>query len=82
MAESLISSNQAVVAVQYFTSRVTQPAEKAMRQELYFQALESLAPVASLHFGKYLASRSLCRQCKHSRIVQSEKMTDVNVAVT
>lgn len=71
---------QTLVRVNYFTSRVSDPPEKVARQGLYLEALMTVGPQLLLHYGHYLHSTRTCRECGHSYVVHSEKMTDVNIA--
>lgn len=75
---SFLESNQVLVAVKFFTSRLTHDAEKEDRQNTYLNALSSIG--VDLIFGSYQHKSITCHQCKHKWISPNEKMTDVNLA--
>jgi uncharacterized LabA/DUF88 family protein len=64
----------------YFTSRVSTPADSRHRQTEYIEALAS-QPGLSIQYGKFMISPRTCRTCQSTWTVESEKMTDVNIAV-
>ncbi len=82
LSEAMTLPGQTVELTRYFTSRIDTPADKAKRQDQYLQAIADLGPRSSIHYGKYLSSTATCRNCKHTYLQQSEKMTDVNIAVS
>lgn len=65
----------------YFTSRVSEPPESRHRQTEYVEALASQADL-SIQYGKFVISPRTCRTCQSTWNVESEKMTDVNIAVS
>jgi uncharacterized LabA/DUF88 family protein len=71
---------QVVSRTRYFTTRVSDPPPKVARQTTYLEALQAHRPALSVHFGHYLSSIRTCKKCGHAYTVQSEKMTDVNIA--
>ena len=56
------------------------PPDKAKRQSTYIDAIGTLADT-SIYFGKYQTNPHTCRNCGHVHNANSEKMTDVNIAV-
>lgn len=78
LMESFLDSNQALVAVKFFTSRLTHDEAKEARQATYLDALE-LAGV-DLIFGSYHSKTIQCYECNHKWVTPTEKMTDVNLA--
>lgn len=82
LSQSLLKANQQLVAVRYFTSRVsatpTDP-DQARRQGIYLEALGTL-PSTSLHYGHYLTKPIRCHACGSQWTKHDEKMTDVNIA--
>jgi uncharacterized LabA/DUF88 family protein len=71
---------QSLVTANYFTSRVSDPPDKAARQSAYIEALQAHRPNLKIHYGQYQHSTKTCRQCGHTHSSHSEKMTDVNIA--
>jgi len=80
LAQHLLKPEQKLVFTKYFTSRIALPNEKANRQAVFIQALETLDDL-QIFYGKYLAIPRKCRRCGFRDIVPNEKMTDVNIAV-
>ncbi len=83
LAERLLLPDQTLVAVRYFTARVSaEPGnpDKPRRQSAYLEALATL-PDLSIHYGQYEAREERCRQCGRTWLRREEKMTDVNIAV-
>lgn len=79
LAENLLLPRQGLFGVNYFTSRIAGPPDKMRRQAIWLEAIETQSR-CRMYFGKYLASRQTCPRCKHKYCVQTEKMTDVNIA--
>lgn len=82
LVRKILKPNQQLLETKYFTSRVSASMadpDKPKRQNTYLEALQTL-PGLSVFFGHYLQTSSTCRKCGASRLVQSEKMTDVNIA--
>ena len=83
LAENLLRSEQRLVAVRYFSARISaRPGnpDKRKRQATYLEALETL-PDFHIHFGHYLAKPQRCHACGATWDTHEEKMTDVNIAV-
>ena len=83
LVRRIVKADQDVVAVKYFTSRVSSTAsdpDKARRQEAYIEALQAQSRV-EVFYGHYLQKPMTCRQCGCSWTVREEKRTDVNIAV-
>lgn len=83
LAERLLLPDQTLVAVRYFTARVSaEPGnpDKPRRQSAYLDALATL-PDLAIHYGQYEAREQRCRQCGRTWLKREEKMTDVNIAV-
>ena len=80
MCEKLLKSNQNLLTVKYFTSRVKNSPEKKNRQNAYIDALYTI-PHLKVFFGKYQFSPSPpCKKCGFVTTVPEEKMTDVQLA--
>jgi len=78
----LLRPDQQLVYTHYFTSRVSSNSadpHKAKRQSIYLDALGTLSSFG-ITYGHYLTSERICRRCGARWLVQSEKMTDVNIA--
>jgi uncharacterized LabA/DUF88 family protein len=80
LSRNLLKPDQTLVRTKYFTSRVAQPPDKAKRQSTYIDAINTLAET-STYFGRYQTNPHTCRHCGHVHHANSEKMTDVNIAV-
>lgn len=78
VVESVLKSNQTLVGIKYFTSRVNNNADKQDRQNTYLEALE--ANDIELFFGKYQLNQIDCHRCGHFWADYNEKMTDVQIA--
>lgn len=82
LSHSLLKLNQQLVAVKYFTSRVsaspTDP-DQVRRQNTYLEALSTL-PDTVVFYGHYLAKPIRCHSCGSQWVKHDEKMTDVNIA--
>jgi uncharacterized LabA/DUF88 family protein len=79
MSQSLLKPNQTLVRVKYFTSRIRLPHDKAIRQNTFLEALETL-PNVDIFYGNYQINKRTCRNRGAIDRVKSEKMTDVNIA--
>ena len=73
--------NSVLHETKYFTSRVSLPADSQRRQNEYLEALVAQSGL-SIQFGKFMVSSRTCRICASTWNVESEKMTDVNIAVS
>ena len=73
-----VTSNQQVVGIKYFTSRVSNNPPKQKRQILYLEALETTG--VKIIYGLYKAKEIECNNCGHGWQISNEKMTDVNIA--
>ena len=78
LADNLLKSNQELVVVKYFTSRVSNNPDKQKRQSTYLEALDSVN--IKIFYGNYQSDKVECRQCGNMWPVYHEKMTDVNIA--
>ena len=81
-ANGLLHPRQKLVAVRYFTSRVSGSLAKQKRQSAYLDALSTLDPsVLSIAYGNFQLTPVKCNQCGGLSDSPSEKQTDVNIAV-
>jgi uncharacterized LabA/DUF88 family protein len=80
MIENLLSQNQELITTKYFTTRVSTPENKRLRQQKFLEALGTI-PEIKFFYGKYVPDEVSCRQCGHTYTTYHEKMTDVNIAV-
>jgi uncharacterized LabA/DUF88 family protein len=78
LVSSLLKPNQELVAVKYFTSRVSNNPDKQKRQSTYIDALESTG--CEIFYGNYQDGSEECKRCGHIWRTAKEKMTDVNIA--
>lgn len=75
---SLLKPHQELIAVKYFTSRVSQNPDNQKRQSTYIDALESVG--VQIFYGNYQDGTQECKRCGHQWRTAKEKMTDVNIA--
>lgn len=81
-AKNLLQPGQNLVAVRYFTSRISAPESKRKRQSAYLDALDTLdRSLLSVAYGNYQLAPFKCNQCGRVSDVPNEKQTDVNIAV-
>ena len=80
LAQKFLKPQQQLDYVKYFTAKIKQPSDKSQRQHLYLQAIETLSDT-SIYYGRYMQNEKTCRLCGGKYFVNSEKMTDVNMAV-
>ncbi len=78
LARNLLKSNQEIVEIKYFTSRVSNNPDKQKRQTTYIEALESVG--IKIYYGHYQSDTTECRRCGNIWPTFHEKMTDVNIA--
>jgi len=79
LAKSLLRSDQDLVTVKYFTSRVINNPSKQKRQNCFLDALGTL-PGLSIYYGHYLEDDWECEKCGKISKIYHEKRTDVNIA--
>jgi uncharacterized LabA/DUF88 family protein len=79
MAQNLLKGNQQLVVTKYFTTRISGPSDKRIRQTTFLEALETLSDF-EIYYGHYLSKEITCKNCGQSRSRFEEKMTDVNIA--
>lgn len=76
----LLRPGQQLVAVRYFTARITGPKNsKAQRQAKYLEALETLSNL-KIVYGHFLKKVRKCGNCGAQWTDYEEKMTDVSLA--
>lgn len=83
LAKNLLKPGQQLVAVKYFTARISaQPGDpgKQRRQATWLEAIETL-PDTRVFYGHYLPKTQNCFKCGASWTAHEEKMTDVHIAV-
>lgn len=78
LAGNLIQSNQVLIEIKYFTSRVSNNPDKQKRQTTYIEALESVG--VKIFYGHYKSDTTECRKCGNIWPTFHKKMTDVNIA--
>lgn len=81
MMQALLLPSQELVHTKYFTSRTNYPQDSVRRQTTYLEAIGTL-PKMTIVEGRYEGEPFHCTKCGHPAIKHSEKMTDVNIAVT
>lgn len=81
MILSLLKPNQDLIYIYYFTSRISNNPDKEKRQKIYLEALETLQDFKII-YGKFQSNIETCRKCGNTYPYASEKMTDVNIAIT
>ena len=83
LSDNLLRPRQRLVAVRYFTARVSPESrdpDKPIRQSAYLEALDTL-PNLCIHYGYHQVKKIICHQCGATRKTYEEKMTDVNIAM-
>jgi uncharacterized LabA/DUF88 family protein len=78
LALNLLHTNQVIIEIKYFTSRVSNNPDKQKRQSTYIEVLESTG--IKIYYGNYQSDTTECRQCGNIWPTYHEKMTDVNIA--
>lgn len=78
LINSLLKPNQELIAINYYTSRVSNNPDKQKRQSTYLDALESVG--IKIFYGNYQNSSVECKRCGNIWQTAKEKMTDVNIA--
>ena len=74
---------QELVAVRYFTARVSNNPQSQARQEHYVSALSALhGEKFGITWGRYQAKNVECRECGAEYLKFEEKETDVNIAIS
>jgi uncharacterized LabA/DUF88 family protein len=66
--------------VHYFTARISRPEAKRRRQNTFLEANLEIGGI-SVHLGTYRDDPRVCRKCGQALRFQTEKKTDVNIAV-
>lgn len=79
LCTAILKPGQELVATKYFSARISGPADKRKRQQLFLEAVETLPDTLSF-FGKYQMNPQYCPACKRRTHIPNEKMTDVNIA--
>ncbi|HCL06239.1 MAG TPA: NYN domain-containing protein [Chitinophagaceae bacterium] len=79
LIESLLTGNQELVKVKYFTTLVTNDVAKRLRQKQFISALQSLDKV-EIFYGKFQKEKNHCGVCGNDYPNDCEKMTDVGIA--
>jgi uncharacterized LabA/DUF88 family protein len=78
LIKNLLQTNQELIEIKYFTSRVSNNPEKQKRQNTYIEALESVG--VKIYYGNYQSDTIECKRCNNIWPKFNEKMTDVNIA--
>jgi uncharacterized LabA/DUF88 family protein len=80
LVAAFIRDDQTLVAVRYFTARVTHQPEKLARQDLFLHALRAHSGIEPIE-GAFEMRRLRCTECGRWYKRPQEKLTDVNIAV-
>ncbi|MCB9174553.1 MAG: NYN domain-containing protein [Flavobacteriales bacterium] len=80
LIENLLQSNQKLVQIKYFTSRVSNNLDKQKRQSTYIDAIETID--VKVIYGNYQDGSEECKRCGNIWRTAKEKMTDVNIATS
>jgi len=75
----LLKPQQELVGIKYFSSAIDNNADRRARQIIYFDALSTVARIQII-LGIFQKGKSQCQICGQVSHVNSEKMTDVNIA--
>lgn len=80
LAKTLLRSDQDLVVVKYFTSRIRNNSAKQKRQSAYLDALKThCGDMIEIIEGYYFADPYRC-DCGRVNNIEGEKQTDVNIA--
>jgi hypothetical protein len=79
LAQSLLRSNQTLLAVHYFTAEVRDDPKGGARQRTYLDALRTCQRVR-IHEGRFQSKHVTCHACGMSWESFEEKETDVAIA--
>lgn len=79
LALQLLRPQQRLIEVKYFTSRISDPADKRKRQSDYLEALQAHCQIKPFE-GHFLSKPVQCFGCRRTWPGHEEKMTDVNIA--
>lgn len=77
LAESFVKSNNAVISVKYFTTKLNGSNENTYRQQIYLDAISKYCTEVEVIKGYFTKSRK-CKNCDVKN--NEEKQTDVNIA--
>ena len=80
LARDLREEGVELKATKYFTSRISSPEDKRMRQLVYLEALECRGNI-EIFYGNYREGEYFCTGCDRRNYIPHEKQTDVNIAV-
>ncbi|CAC9561593.1 hypothetical protein [uncultured Gammaproteobacteria bacterium] len=76
LAKSFVKSDNAIISVKYFTSKLNGNDESTYRQKIYLDALSKCCNIKSI-----MGNFTRARKCKHCNVKNNEeKQTDVNIA--
>jgi uncharacterized LabA/DUF88 family protein len=81
LADALLRPDQELVAVRYFTARVSGE-QPAARQDVYLRALAAYCPEVHTAEGRFQRRQRRCRTCGTTWNLMEEKETDVGIAVS
>jgi len=80
LCNGLLQPDQELLVTKYFTARIAKPEAKRRRQAVFCEALENAAGVHVI-YGRYKAVSFPCPSCDQMIHRQSEKRSDVSIAV-
>jgi uncharacterized LabA/DUF88 family protein len=80
LSQRLLQPNQTLAATKYFTARVRDNLRKQQRQDLFIEALETIADLEVIE-GSFQERTRTCTVCHQQYRTYEEKMTDVNIAI-
>jgi hypothetical protein len=81
LANGLMTADQSLVAVKYFTARVRNDPPAQLRQDNYLQALGAQCASVEVVEGRFQQKRMQCRSCLTRWNTYEEKESDVSLAV-
>ncbi|MGN6243714.1 MAG: NYN domain-containing protein [Motilibacteraceae bacterium] len=82
LTEKLLQPDQTLIEVKYFSARVRNSPDSAMRQDIYLNALRAACDRLEIIEGRFQEKTLTCKKCGHSRTSYEEKETDVSIAVS
>lgn len=75
----LLKTQQNLIEVKYFTSRIKGDVGKVSRQDTFIRAIKT-EPSIIVKYGRYGNRKYRCASCKYEGMLPAEKMTDVRIA--
>ncbi len=79
LGREILTSDEALATVKYFTARISEPPWRAKRQRTFLEA-NAVLDTCEMFFGRYQPDPFTCHACGIETVVYHEKATDVFLA--